>query len=332
MEILPFKSDYIPAAAALFIQPLKRLRETLPILPDRLEDPAVVAEKLRQLAEAGPMFAALQDGSLVGYLGGYLIEKFRNTDHKAAYCPEWGHAAADSVQPAVYRALYRAAAAEWTLAGCHTHAITLLAFDPVVEKVWFWNGFGLAVVDAVRPLTPLGIVAPQGFTVRQATLTDVELLAVLEAEHARHYAQPPILMVPFDPADAAAFAELINQPSHSVWLAEQDGDPMGYMRFEGRSSGAVEVVSAEAVTACTGAYIRPAYRGRRAAVALLDAALSHYATLGFACCSVDFESLNPEATAFWMKYFTPVCLSLLRVPESLRLPEAPGRYSEGEPT
>jgi GNAT superfamily N-acetyltransferase len=115
--------------------------------------------------------------------------------------------------------------------------------------------------------------------------------------------------------DAAAFANLLNNPANSVWLALMAGKPVGYMRFEGSSFGAASVVGAETTVAITGAYTRPAYRGKGAAVALLDAALQTYAAQGFARCSVDFESFNPEAAAFWMKYFEPVCFSLLRVPE-----------------
>jgi hypothetical protein len=58
------------------------------------------------------------------------------------------------------------------------------------------------------------------------------------------------------------------------------------------------------------------YRGRKAAVALLDAALRDYADRGLTCCAVNFESFNPEAASFWMKYFDPVGLSVMRVPES----------------
>jgi hypothetical protein len=52
------------------------------------------------------------------------------------------------------------------------------------------------------------------------------------------------------------------------------------------------------------------------AAALLDAALRDYASQGFTCCAVNFESFNPEAVSFWMRYFEPVCLSVLRVPET----------------
>jgi ribosomal protein S18 acetylase RimI-like enzyme len=80
----------------------------------------------------------------------------------------------------------------------------------------------------------------------------------------------------------------------------------------------VAMVESDHTIGITGAYVQPAYRGRKAAVALLDAALRDYAQRGFTCCTVNFESFNPEAAAFWMKYFELVGLSLMRVPENVR--------------
>ena len=48
---------------------------------------------------------------------------------------------------------------------------------------------------------------------------------------------------------------------------------------------------------------------------MLDAALRYHAGLGKTCCAVDFEAFNPDATAFWLRHFQPVCLSLMRCPE-----------------
>lgn len=249
-----------------------------------------------------------------------MVGGFRGTEHTAAYCPEWAHAAREGSKQPVYRALYRAASAEWAAAGCSVHAITLLAHDHEAERTWFWNGFGLAVVDAIRPLTPLGIPLPGGYAVRKATLDDVDLLAVLEAEHWQHYSQPPVFMAADEHQDAEGLATLISHPANSVWLAAQGDEALGYMRFEGSGFGAAEVVNAETTVAITGAYTWPAYRGRRVAVALLDAALHDHAQRGFARCSVDFESFNPEAAAFWMTYFEPACFSLMRVPEHVTRP------------
>ena len=90
----------------------------------------------------------------------------------------------------------------------------------------------------------------------------------------------------------------------------------GIHAVRGAQPGAADIVSAETTIAITGAYTDPTYRGRGAGKALLDAALRNYAGRGYTGCSVDFESFNPEAAAFWMKYFTPVCLSVMRVPET----------------
>jgi ribosomal protein S18 acetylase RimI-like enzyme len=319
MEITPFRSDYSSDAAALFVQNYKALRRSIPVLPDLMEDHDRVAERLDRLMDSCPGVAALEGGTLVGYMGWYQFDNCRETGRRAAFCPEWAHGAADGAQPAIYRALYRAASAQWAAAGCQVHGISLLAHDREAERIWFWNGFGLTVVDAIRSLAPLESASPAGFIVRKATPDDVDLLAILDAEHWRHYAQPPVFMVPQPPGDAARFADLLSCPTNSVWLAMQGDEAMGFMRFEGSSDGAADVVSADTTVAITGAYIRPAYRGRRAAACLLDAALRDYAGQGAERCSVDFESFNPEAAVFWMKYFEPVCLSVLRVPESMGL-------------
>jgi GNAT superfamily N-acetyltransferase len=315
MEIVPFQSQYVDSAAALFVENLGRLRLRVPVLSDRMTDPQMVADKLRSLLDAGPAVIALDQGKLVGYLGSYLIDHFRDTERKAAFCPEWGYAVQGDRKEPITRALYRAAAEQWTEAGCHAHAISLLAHDPVTQNVWFWQGFGLLVVDAVRPLTLVDTPSPTGITIRQATADDVELLARLDAEHWQHYAQPPILMAVQWADDPAAWADFLTTPGNSAWLAIKDSEAAGFMRFERHSRGAAAIVAAETNVAITGAFVRPAYRGCRAAVALLNAAFADYARQGIDRCSVDFEAINPEAAAFWMKYFDPVCLSVMRVPE-----------------
>lgn len=321
MEITPFRKEWIPQAAALFVRHFSRLRERVPVLPDTMAGADHVAGKLDSLFDQCPGVAALAGGRLAGYMGWYLIDQFRGADRKAAYCPEWGHAATEgSATPiyraAIYRALYRAASAQWLAEGCQTHALTLLAHDPEVERAWFWNGFGLTVVDAVRSLDPLGAPSPAGLTIRKASPADADALASIEAEHWGHYAQPPVLMMSNEADDAAGFVRLLANPDNAVWIAvDGAGALASYMRFEGRSFGAADAVNADTTAAATGAYTRPAYRGRGIAAALLDAALRDYADRGFARCSVDFESFNPEAAVFWMKYFEPVCLSVLRVPE-----------------
>ena len=315
MKITPFQPAYLEQAARLFSHNFAALRLSLPILPDTLQQPAQVAARLEELMTTSPGLNALRDEQVVGYLGWYLIDNFRSAPRKAAYCPEWAHAAVEEGKPAIYRALYRAASTIWSEAGCQVHAISLLAHDRAAQETWFWNGFGLAVIDAVRSIQPLAPPLPPGLPTRQATPADLDTLVALDAEHWAHYSAPPTLMSLQDARSAAEFSRLFDDPRNSVWLALDGGEPAGLMTFEGSSFGAADIVAASDSVAITGAYIRPALRGRGFARALLDAALRHYAARGFTRCAVDFESFNPEAAAFWPKYFDMACLSLMRVPE-----------------
>lgn len=316
LQVTYFDQDYLPEAAALFAKNFGRLRLAVPELPDRMQDPQRVTAMLAQLFASCPGVMALDQGHLAGYLGWFIVDDFRDTDRRGAYCPEWGHAAAGGIQRHVYRAMYRLAAGQWAEQKCEVHAITLLADDPEVEKVWFWNGFGLAVVDAIRGTQPIPLTTPSDIVIRKSTPGDAELLSALDAEHWRHYSQAPIFMVPHTPGEAAEFAAFVDQPDNSVWLAMDRDEAAGFMQFERVSFGAAQVVQSETTIGITGAYVRPQYRGRKVAAGLLNAALADYAARGFVRCSVDFESFNPEAAAFWMNYFKPVCFSVVRVPET----------------
>lgn len=318
MEIVPFHEKYLNEAAALFVRNYQEQRRAVPVLPDAMENTHRVAERLNELFQTCPGVAAVENGQLTGFMGWYIVEHFRGADITGAYCPVWAHSAAGKSIAAIYRSMYRTASAYWATRGCGVHAISLLAYDRPAEKTWFWNGFGLALVDAIRPILPLDIKPAGLLVVRKAQSQDAELIAVLEREHWRHYSEPPVFMATEEPASPEACLAFLSSPDNTYWLAELQGEPAGMMRFEARSQGATEIVQSETTIAITGAFTRPQYRGQGSAAALLDAALRYYGERGFERCSVDFESFNPEAANFWMKYFEPVCFSLMRHPEALQ--------------
>ena len=107
-------------------------------------------------------------------------------------------ASATGDKNAVYRALLNDAAAKWAEAGCGVHAISLLAHDRP-SRSWFWNGFGLTVVDAIRAIQPLEFPPPPGIDIRKATADDIPAITRLEMDHAQYYPEPPILMAAYDP-------------------------------------------------------------------------------------------------------------------------------------
>ena len=317
MQIFTFHKELIPEAAKLFIESYQKQRQTTPILPKLMEDASTVETMLSNLMDTCPGIAAVEEGRLVGYMGWFLVEKFRDTDRMGAYVPEWAHACVEKGKTHIYRMMYREAADQWTKLGCQVHALTLLGHDHEAEKTWFWNGFGLTVVDAIRPMRPLDCLSSTDLQIRKATPQDADTLTELDAEYWRHYTQSPVFMTPRTGKDVAGNIEFLSPPRNSVWLAF-DGDVLvGFIRYEGYEFDSAAVLESDEGVTITGAYIRPAYRGRRAAVALLEAALRDYQSRGLKYCAVNFESFNPEAAAFWMRYFEPVCYSVVRVPESI---------------
>jgi ribosomal protein S18 acetylase RimI-like enzyme len=318
MEIVPFREEFINAAAALFVENYRQQRRAVPVLPDAMENISRVAGMLDELFQTCPGVAAVENDQLAGYLGWYFVEHFRGADIMGAYCPVWAHSATSNASSAVYRGMYRTASAYWATRGCGVHAISLLANDRPAEKTWFWNGFGLAVVDAIRPILPVNAKPGKQLVVRKAQSQDAELVAVLDGEHTRHYSEPPIFMAPISPETQDTNLTIISGPVDSIWLAEFQDEPAGLMTFEVRGHNTTEIVQSETTIAITNAYTRTQYRGKGIAAALLDAGLQHYGGRGFERCSVDFESVNPEAVNFWMKYFEPVSFSLMRHPEALQ--------------
>ncbi len=311
IEIVPFSSEHVGDAAALFSATVRSLREHLPALSATFADPTETERRL--LGMQG--FAAVEGGHLVGYLTSrFPIQRFRRTDRVGAYVPEWGHGVLHTDIAAVYTALHRHASRTWADAGCEVHAITLLENGPAAIDAWFRAGFGMLLVDAVRPMEPIDAPPPLGVTIRAATTADVAALAALDVEHCLHYAAPPVCMVPPAAYDESAWAAFLARPLNTAWLAENGEGQVGFVRFDREFDGSALTEDGNGVF-ITGAFVRPDHRRRGISAALLDAGLRHYAAAGLRSCALDFEAVNPDAAAFWPRYFTPVCASLMRIPE-----------------
>ena len=69
IEITTFKKDYVPDMARLFVQNYRKLRLTVPILPEVMENTERITQMLTELSETCPGVVALNGSKLVGFLG-----------------------------------------------------------------------------------------------------------------------------------------------------------------------------------------------------------------------------------------------------------------------
>ena len=314
-HVRPLQSEHVPAAAAVVARRVAELREAVPALPPTFAINANVEAALTRLLDAGHGLVALaDDGSVLGHLCWREFATFRRAPRRAAYVPEYGSALATHAPPTVRHQLFTAAAEQWDASARQVVAITQLDGDPTADEYWVANGFGRFLQDGVRPCTGLEVSTPDGYEVRPATVDDLDRLVQLDGEHCRHYGEPPVFMVPPQPATAEELAPLLTGPP-AVWVAADDHGPQAFLRTEVGGDSCSEFVCAPDTMAVTGIFTRPAARGRGVGVALFDAALRHHATQDIPRAGFDYETINPTALAFWPRLVTTVARSYMRVLE-----------------
>jgi GNAT superfamily N-acetyltransferase len=203
--------------------------------------------------------------------------------------------------------MYAHISARWVADGCFTHAISLLGHDREGIECWQWLGFGLAAVDGVRePEMVEGI--PANVQVRQASVENAGEVGELVAGLRRYMAAAPTFWI-HEMEDSEKW---LAKPGHVAWLAYEAGEPVGCMGLEAGHVGGCEVLQDEKTISVENAYTVERIRGNGVGTTLLNRALQWAKGQGFARVAVDFESMNILATRFWMKWFEPVCYSLIR--------------------
>ena len=311
MDVVPLSRAHLESAAQLFSDDYRRARASLPALPPRHESPEGALRMISELAGRAPGVAALEDGVVRGYMLGMPIPSFFG-NQKGAYVPIWAHAAGGGGRTRLYRAMYASLAAKWVDAGYLNHAITIYADDSEAREAFYWNCFGLQVVDAIRPLDPVAAELPPGVGARMAGADDAAALVPLSEGLYRHIASSPILFPLFRLLDAESWSEWLSKDGHSLWLAWAGGEAIGYIRLEPPTYDVAYVVHDPKTIAISGAYVRPEWRRRGVAEGILASAVEWAREAGYERISVDFEAANQHARGFWMGHFAPICHSLLR--------------------
>jgi len=319
LRIIPFTAEHVDAASALFAAAYRKVRFGSSLLPERHEDPNSVRRFLADLAagsvfgfEAAPSVAALEGDRLVGFLAAFALPSFFG-DRPGVICPIWANAATGVNRHEAYQWMYAQASTEWIRRGYLAHAIQLFPSDLVVSDLFFRAGFGMQVVDALRPIDGLD-VTPIGteVTIRQATRDDLPAIVAMADDLVDYLAAGPILSHTPRRATLESYGRWMDRRDAIFWLAEHDGLPIAYMRSEPPTPDVSFLVHDPATLSISGAWTNPEWRGRGVATMILAEILRWGDAHGYARCSVDFESANIHGSRLWLGHFEPVTYSLLR--------------------
>lgn len=305
IEIAPMQTCHIEAAAALVANNYRELRRGIPQLPGCYEKPETIANLLAEIEPGTPGAVALQGGRLIGFLNGFIVPQLFG--RRAFYSPEWANGAVQGQSQAIYDLLYHFSAPAWIAEGCQAHSLSLMAHDQAAWQGWYWLGFGMTNVDGLRRLEAI----PQAETslkIRQATQEDSPLVAKMLEGLLRHLAGPAA----FYRHTMQPASEQLASPDQRFWIASSGGEPAGLMGLYTHYEGACRILQDKDTIQLEPAYVCPEKRGRGVASTLLNHCLAVARQEGFKRCAIDFETANIQARRTWMRYFEPVCYSMVR--------------------
>ena len=312
MHIVSFTASHAEDAAEIVLAAYRSERQAVPALP-AYDDRDGMGQMTADLAAAGlPGFAAVEGGKLLGFLAGYPVGEFFGS-HDGVYVPPQGNGAAGPDRRLVIQRLYEAASAAWVGEKRLTHCVSFWAHDAEAQDAWYWLGFGLRCVDAVRPLTDVsGISNAACLDVRKAGPGDAEGLYGLHAEHCGYYRGAPLFMPHVEvEGGLEEFQRWLQADGNHLWAAWDGGRPVSYLRV-GRGGGNTFATRAGESYHINGAFTAPDARGRGAAALLLQAIVDWLRGQGQERLSVDYESFNIHGSRFWRKHFTPFLHSPVR--------------------
>ncbi len=306
MKIINFTKEHCEEAMRLARSDYEREREFVTELPLTASVP-----ELTWFAENSLGVAAFEGDTMVGFLCSYPpIDKiFGSTDVRGQFSPMGAHAAGNENRAGIYEAMYQAAAKKWVLAGAVSHAIGLYAFDQEVLQMFFRNGFGMRCMDAIKRVEQHPIVSQEGFRYQELEAEERELAYPLDAMLNAHYRKSPFFMNR-TLHTKERFLDLCAEENARIFVTLYEGQICAYLKIT--EEGETFLATGKKYRHITGAFCLPEFRGNKIMLNLLNFAETELAKSGIQTLGVDFETINPTAYYFWLKYFKAYTISVVR--------------------
>lgn len=311
MNIVDFNHSHLEEAAKIVLANYEEERQQVPILP-KLN----ALLELTHFADNNLGVAAFEGNRMIGFLGAYypINDAFGSTNVKGTYSPIHAHGAIGANRDRVYSKLYQEAAEKWVSEGIASHAIVLFAHDKVSLNSFFYNGFGLRCIDAIRPLEDIlqiKAINPNHDSVcNYCEVPKEEWGKLLDHQNSliAHLGTSPIFMkLPMMGED-----EFYKRASADVryFAAKQQEDYIAYIKVG--DNGENFVTEDSSMLNICGAYCMPSFRGTGVTQNLLSHLMTTLKKEGYTRLGVDCESFNPNARGFWLKHFTEYTNSVVR--------------------
>ncbi|MDR1540097.1 MAG: GNAT family N-acetyltransferase [Clostridiales bacterium] len=304
MQIVDFTAAHIEQAGQIAKQSYDEERGYVPALP-----PVVSVPDLMTSAEDGLGVVAFEGDTMLGFL--CSVKPFQNafgsTEAIGVFSPLGANGAIGHDRAKIYARLYQVAGEKWVRAGASSHAICLYAHDKETQEQFFRYGFGLRCIDAIRGVDEIAAPLCDGYTFSELASERYSEVYRLDMMLHRHCLESPFFMV--KPCiTETEFLESLGDDR--FFVARKDNETVAFLCAS--QAGETFLRDIPGYIHAHGAYCLPEHRGKGLLQGLLRLAVATLRDDGYKHLGVDFESINPPAYAFWLKYFDAYTHSVVR--------------------
>ncbi len=187
MIMTDFTRDHIEQAMALVKNNYREEREAVPTLPKVEEFPDITL-----FADNNLGAVMLEKNKVLGFLGCYNPWEYNNI--KRTYSPIHAHGAISNDREYIYKRLYQAAARKWKENNITSHGIGLYSHDKAAINSFFVNGFGMHLMDAIRPMEALNLMPVTGYEYVELNVNNKEQLLELKNKLIDHLGDSPTFL------------------------------------------------------------------------------------------------------------------------------------------
>jgi ribosomal protein S18 acetylase RimI-like enzyme len=300
--------NHVEGAAKIAFSEFFEERASVPALPD-FDFYESLCKLISELADSDLGTVALENGKVVGYLTCYQPMQNHFGTTPGVFSPLHGHGTVKENRAKTYSWLYQKASEKWLRNGILSHAISLYAHSEAIQS-FFWNGFGLRCIDAIREVIPIqcGVLSTVKF--REIPHDELSTVVTLKNQLIKHLRNTPMYIPLFFQVDTDNLKEEAKNRKSRFFAAEANNEVVGFIEI--MDSGENFACEYPGMMNICGAYLIPDFRGQGIFHNLLDSLLEILKSEGYTHCGVDFESFNPTASGFWLKHFMPYTYSVTR--------------------
>ena len=306
MNILNFEKKHIQEATELALADYYHEKQYVNELPQIHNIP-----DLNTFAENGLGIAAFDNKKMIGFLccNEPFDNAFRATNVKGIFSPMGANASISENRPKIYAAMYQAAAVKWIKARAVSHAICLYAHDNELHQQFFQYGFGLRCLDAVRSTELIESKPCTNYEFVELSKAKCHIVYPLHLALYQHYCESPFFMKRKPETQDEFLTRIIHEDAR-YFVAKQNDKLCAFLKIS--TPGETFIATGDTYRHIRGAYCLPEHRGKGLYQTLLNFTISTLKKEGYTHLGVDFESFNPTARGFWLKYFTAYTNSVVR--------------------